>query len=115
MISEKSLVEAGFKKEHPAACNVKPGTCGLYQLRVKRGTEVLYFINVWQWDFNGLIPEDSRERYRWSIDARLYTERDSFDLNLMYEPDQHDPESIKSWYLQVYQVLDCVPDPHNQP
>lgn len=114
MITESDLQSAGFRRS-TAACNGKPGAIALWQLRVSRDRTVLYFVNIWVWDFSSHgLPAAVQDRYRYSAEVRFYTDNDSFDLDLHIEP-KHNVPYVLEKYATAYSVLNCIPDPHNQP
>lgn len=79
----------------------------LYQKRVERDGVTLYFVDI----FHHPRLLQIRPEYDWSVSARFYLPSGAF-LDITYAWDL-DLERIESFFARAYEVLGCVPDPHN--
>lgn len=122
MITIEDLLASGFRKH---SCG-KPSVKTLYQkcVRDPSTNAKLYFINVHEWNFEGLTATRDRglrtlellqAANRFSVECRMYTDdtvMGSFDLNFILDGNWT-VEKLLSSYEKAYIRMRCVPDKHN--
>lgn len=117
MITIENLIAAGYKpfKHHEVVCDE------LGYQKVFRGAagEKLYFVQMYFWYFSKHFPRYASTDNRLSCEARLYLPENNplggspgFDLKMSLSNDAS-IAAVEAFYAKVFNVLDCVPDLHN--
>lgn len=111
MLTEEILLEAGYKS-HPIP-SYKAFCDGFYQKVVRNPGKKLYFIDLFQWNF--------QEKTSWSAEVHFYVEKHKSETT---EPSHHFFEvylniesetlpEIEEFFHRIYERMGCVPDTHN--
>lgn len=109
-MSPKELKQGGYTESTNTKMKDETGKyCKAYHFRwiQERGLR-LYQIIVWEWHFE--------KRILLSAEARLYRSAEEsmgFDL-ILHGVETMTVESMEAFFKNAYNVLECVPDVHNQ-
>jgi len=102
MITREELNEEGYRNYHTA--HKGPFCTALWQRWIWGGDKKLYAINFYLWEFPDQHPMVS-------VEVRMYTETDEFDLNLFVN--DKTVAQVEAFYADAYNRLGCVPDRNN--
>lgn len=109
MINKENLEASGYKFHH---FNNGEYCLGLWQKKIKSPKQILYFINVWMWNFPSSTESSSSDVTFYREDSLSEINETSFKISLNHGKNLS-ILSMEKFYDEIYYNTECVPDFHN--
>lgn len=108
------LLQDGYKKFEDSFA---PDYCKpqyAYQRKIYRDEKLIYFINVYEYDWSKFNLRDNMDRFTYECKIHLYKPGDDMDcLRIQFDCTKSTVSMLEDFVYNIYTKLECVPDKHN--